>query len=416
MRDTELYRHLLGLEPPWTVSRVELTLKDQKVDVWAEQPAGTRFPCPECGAELPVYDHAPERSWRHLDSCQFMTHLHARPPRVKCPKDGVRQVRLSWAEPKARFTALFERLAIDVLRETSIAGATKILRISWDEAQHIIERAVKRGRARKGELGASRIGVDEKSAAKGHKYLTVVTNLDAGTVEHIEDERKTESLNAFFVRLRPEQLAQIDAVAMDMWEPYQISVLTHVPNASGKIVFDRFHIMQHMTTALDTVRKQENKELEAAGDETLFKSKYLWLYSEENLPEKHRERFEQLRKADLKTARAWAIKENLRELWRCKDLESAKAHWESWHSWALRSQLKPIVAVAKMIHRHIDNILTYFTHRITNAVSEGINSKIQTIKKQAYGYRNRESFKTAIYFHCGGLDLYPASVTGSASH
>lgn len=416
MRDTELYRHLLGLETPWTVSRVELSLKEQRVDVWADHPERTMWPCPECGTELPAYDHAPERSWRHLDSCQFMTYLRARPPRVKCPKDGVRQVKLPWAEPKARFTALFERLAIDVLRETSVAGATKILKITWDEAHHIMERAVERGQARKGELGAHRIGVDEKSAAKGHKYLTLVTNLDAGTVEHISDDRKTESLNAFFVKLTPGQREQIEAVAMDMWEPYQYSVHAHVPKASEKIVFDRFHIMQHMTKAVDAVRKQEHRELMAEGDDTLAGSKYLWLYSQENLPEKHRGTFEQLRRAKLKTGRAWAIKESLRELWGYTYRGWAERYWKRWDAWATHSQLKPIIAVAKMVRRHIGNILTYFKHRITNAVSEGINSKIQTVKKQAYGYRNRENFKTAIYFHCGGLDLYPVSVGASATH
>lgn len=416
MRDTDLYYHLLGLRAPWTVGRVDLALKDQRVDVWVEHPEGTKWPCPECGTELPTYDHAPERSWRHLDSCQFMTYLRARPPRVSCPKDGVRQVKLSWAEPKARFTALFERLAIDVLRETSIAGATKILRITWDEAHHIMARAVERGRARKGELAATRIGLDEKSVAKGHNYFTLVTNLDAGTVEDIQNDRKTESLNSFFVKLSPEQKAQIEAVAMDMWEPYQYAVYTHVPDASEKIVFDRFHIMQHMTKAVDTVRKQENRELASTGDETLSGSKYLWLYSQENLPAKHRDRFDELRRSDLRTAKAWAIKENLRELWRCETRVAAESHWKRWHAWAIRSQLKPIVAVAKMIHRHLANILTYFTHRITNAVSEGINSKIQTIKKQAYGYRNKENFKTAIYFHCGGLELYPAGVGANDTH
>jgi transposase len=325
-------------------------------------------------------------------------------------------MRRSGAEPKARFTALFERLAIDVLRETSVTGATKILRISWDEAHHIIERAVERGLARKGELGGSRLGVDEKSAAKGHRYMTLVTNLETGTVEYVGHERTTESLNAYFVKLTTEQRAAIEAIAMDMWVPYQSSVSRYVPNAGNKIVFDRFHIMQHMTKAVDAVRRRESKELASFGDETLSGTKYLWLYSDENLPEKHRERFERLRKADLRTARAWAIKENLRELWRCEDMEAAKDHWDRWHSWAIRSQLKPIIAVAKMIDRHIDNVLTYFKHRITNAVSEGINSKIQTIKKQAYGYRNRENFKMAIYFHCGGLELYPASETVSASH
>ena len=131
MRDVELYRHLLGLETPWTVRSVELNVPGQGVDVWAGHAKDVRWPCPECGAPLGLYDHSEERVWRHLDSCQFMTYLHAQPPRVECPTHGVRQVRLPWAEVRARFTALVERLAIDVLTETDIRGATRILRISW---------------------------------------------------------------------------------------------------------------------------------------------------------------------------------------------------------------------------------------------------------------------------------------------
>jgi transposase len=411
MRDTELYRHLLGLEAPWSVARVELNAKEQRVDVWAEHERGARWRCPECeegAAPLGVHDHAPERSWRHLDSCQFMTYLRARPPRVNCPKHGVKQVRLPWAGPKARFTALFERFAIDVLRETDVLGATRILRISWDEAWHLMERAVARGMAAKGKRVVRHLGVDEKAAAKGHRYLTLVSDLERGTVEFIADDRKTESLDAFFVQLTPEQLAGIEAIAMDMWEPFQISIHTHVAGASEKIVFDRFHIMQHVGRAVDTVRKQEHRELSAQGDDTLAKSKYLWLYSEENLPEKNKPRFEALRSADLKTGRAWSIKETLRHLWRHTERTEGEEHWKRWYFWATHSRLKPMIAAARTVRRHIDNVLTYFTHRITNAASEGLNSKIQTIKKRAYGFRNKDNFKTAIYFHCGGLELYPA--------
>jgi transposase len=145
MRDVELYRHVLGLESPWTVSRVELHVKEQRVDVWAEHSEGYAWPCPECGPALPLYDHAEERAWRHLDTCQFLTYLHARPPRVECPTHGVRQVRLPWAEPHARFTALFQRFVINVLKESDVRGASRILRISWDEAWHVVERAVGRG-------------------------------------------------------------------------------------------------------------------------------------------------------------------------------------------------------------------------------------------------------------------------------
>jgi transposase len=107
MRDTELYRHLLGLESPWDVSRVVLSLEEGRVDVWTGHPRGARWSCPECDLELPTYDHAEERAWRHLDSLQFLTYLHARPPRVRCPDHGVRQVRLPWAEPMSRFTNLY---------------------------------------------------------------------------------------------------------------------------------------------------------------------------------------------------------------------------------------------------------------------------------------------------------------------
>ena len=167
MRDTELYRQLLGLVEPWQVEGVELSVKGQKVDVFVGHAKGVHFACPECGAELPVYDHSEERAWRHLGSCGFTTWLHARPPRVGCPTHGVRQVSLPWAEPHSRFTALFERLAIDVLKEADVSGACEVLRISWDEAWHIMEKAVRRGLAAKEHRVPELVGVDEKAARGG---------------------------------------------------------------------------------------------------------------------------------------------------------------------------------------------------------------------------------------------------------
>jgi transposase len=149
VRDTTLYQHLLGLKEPWTVARVDLDVTAQRVDVWVEHPSGLQWPCPECGALGALHDHAAERVWRHLDSCQFQTLLHAEPPRMKCSEHEVRQVRLPWAEPHARFTVLFEAFAIQVLRETSIQAARKILGITWDEAWYLMHRAVARGLARK---------------------------------------------------------------------------------------------------------------------------------------------------------------------------------------------------------------------------------------------------------------------------
>ena len=180
-------------------------------------------------------------------------------------------------------------------------------------------------------------------------------------------------------------------------------------DANTKIVFDKFHLMGHMTKAVDTVRKREHRALMAGGDNLLAGTKYMWLHSAENLPERHDERFSALRSLELKTGRAWAIKEDLRYLWDYKMRAWAEKHWKRWYFWATHSRLEPVVDVAHMIKRHYDGVMAFFAHRITSAAAEGLNSRIQAIRVQARGYRNRENFKTAIYFHLGGLDLYPTA-------
>jgi transposase len=410
MRDIEFYAQVLGLTDPWFVTDVELSIEERRVEVFVSHEDGRLWECPQYGTELSVYDHSELRSWRHLDTGGLKTFLKARPPRVSCPTDGVRQVHLPWAEPKSRFTRGFERFAIDVLKETDISGAANILDTTWDACWGIMERAVARGQKAKKHQVPALIGVDEKAARKGHSYLTMVYDIQGGTVEYIADDRKQSSLDPYFEALPPSELEHIEAVAMDMWEPYINSVSEHLCDANEKIVFDRFHIMKHMGTAVDTVRKREHRALLGSGDDSLLGSKYMWLHAERNLPERHKKEFAILKALNLKTARAWAIKESLAILWSYRRLGWATKFYTQWFFWATHSRLQPVIDVAYMIKRHLYGILNYFSAaRITNATAEGLNSKIQTIKKMAYGFRNREHFKTAIFFHCGGLQLYPAT-------
>lgn len=414
MRDTELYRQLLGLQAPWSVERVELDVKQQRVDVWAKHDKPKSWPCPECDKPCGLHDHDKERAWRHLDSCAFQTHLHARIPRVNCPEHGVRQVRVSWAEPRSRFTAMFERLAIDVLLETSVTGAARILGLSWDEAYHIMERAVARGVLRRPHAVPKVMGIDEKSLSKGHRYATMVCDLEHGHVIELAEGRSMQSLTRCVGRFSMDDLSKVEAIAMDMWEPYAQAMRLWVDDADEKIVFDRFHIVGHMNNALDLVRRKENKVLRADGDDRLVGTKYLWLYGEENLPldrldEDTKSRFVGLRSSKLKTARAWALKESLRALWDQRSRAAGERWWTQWNSWAVRSRLEPVKKVAAMIRRHLPNVLTYFKHRITNAGSEAINSVVQMLKKRAFGYRNFDNFRTVVLFRCGGLDLYPTA-------
>ena len=408
MMDTELYRKLLGIEKPWEIDRVELNLAEERVDIWLRHDRALEWPCPECGKSLRVRDHVEERSWRHLDTCQVRTFVRARIPRVECPKDGVRQVCVPWAEPLSRFTLMMERFAIDVLLQAAtVLAATRLLRISWDEAWGIKQRAVARGLARKEVIVPEYIGVDEKAFRKGHSYMTIVCDVKKGVVEHVAKDRKISSLQSYYGRFSEQELAGIKGISMDMWGPYIQATLASVPDAGSKIVFDRFHIMQYVGEAVDQVRREEHAVLSRCGDETLKGTRYLWLYSEENLPDYHRPTLEAMKSLNLKVGRAWALKETLRELWEYRSPAWARHFFDRWYGWARRSKLEPIKRVAKMLHDRLDNILTYCKHRITQGVAEGLNSKIMAIKRYACGFRNEHNFETAIYFHCGGLALYP---------
>lgn len=408
MQDRELYQQLLCLDSPWTVSQVELRLEDQEILVHVEHPRGTKFRCPECERELACYDHAEERRWRHLDSCQCQTILVARVPRVQCPEHGVRTASVPWAEGSSRFTALFERLAIDVLTATqTVTGAMGILRLKWDQTWNIIERAVKRGRSRKAARPMPHVGIDEKAFSKRQRYVTLLYDLDHSTVEAISDGNDAQAGIACLSQLSEEQLDAVEAIAMDMSAAYVKAAMETIPDAPVKIVHDRFHVMQLATKAVDAVRRSEHRDLQARGDQRLVKTKYVWLTNEENLSEQQQQKLAAVFTARLKTGKAWSYKELLRDLWNHPSAEQAAEYFQAWYRRVIHTRLAPMKKLARSIKQRLDNVVSYYTHHITNSVAEGMNSKIMSIKRRVGGYRNLDNFKTAIYFHCGGLELYP---------
>src|SRR6266581_3302570 len=304
MQDRELYRQILGIEAPWFVERVELKLNQGEVHIYLEHGEMASWPCPECETSCQLYDHQGERQWRHLDTCQYQTILHARPPRTECAEHGVRVVKLRWAELSSRFTALMERLVIDWLRAASQKAVGEQLGLSWDEIHGIMKRAVQRGLARREAEPIRHLGVDEKAFRKGHKYMTVVNDLVRGRVLYVAEDRKQESLDGFWGTLTEGQRKGIEAVAMDMWDPYVESVRKHVTAADSKIVYDKFHVAQHLGQAVDEVRRKENKVLRAEGDDRLVGTRYDWLRNPVTMDSQARRTFAALRQSELKTARA----------------------------------------------------------------------------------------------------------------
>lgn len=407
MNDRHLYQQILGITAPWAVAAVDLDLSVGEIRVTIAE-ATTALCCPECDQPCPRYDRQ-ERRWRHLDTCQYRTILIAAVPRVACPTHGVHRIRVPWAEDRSRFTALFEALVIDWLQHTeNIAAVAAGMRLSWDQVAGIRSRAVARGLARRGPAALpAAVGIDETSITRRHQYITVVSALGTGQVLEVLDDRTTATLEGFWSRYAPDALAGLEAIAMDMWAPYIAATRFHVPEADTKIVFDKFHILQHLGNAVDRVRREEHRALRAAGDDRLTKTRYLWLTRLDRLAGERRQQLTALAASALRTARAFRYKEHAAHLWGYVRYGAADRAWRHWLQGALRCRLEPIRAVARMIRAHLPGVLNAATSDITNAMAETINSHIQRIKKRACGFRSRPRYREAILFHLGGLDLYP---------
>ncbi|MEQ1735634.1 MAG: ISL3 family transposase [Rhodoglobus sp.] len=414
MQDRDLYARILGLVDPWQVRDVQLDLAGEEVRVTVAAKSTATLGCPECGKACPGYDTR-QRSWRHLDTCQFKTILVADVPRVNRSEHGIHQVRVPWAEPGSGFTALMEAVVINWLRSlASIKAVAEQLRLSWDEVDGIMSRAVARGLARRKTVEVRQIGVDETSFQRRHEYVTIVIDLETGRVLHVADDRKRSSLDTYFRGLAPEHLAAIESIAMDMWGPFIASVKEHVPGAESKIAFDKFHVASHLGKAVDDVRRAEHRTLAASGDHALKGTRFALLTNPDNMSMAKRATIHVLQGLNLKAARAWSLKETAMDIWRYVSRHHAGAALREWASRAMRSRLAPIKQCARMIREHLWGIVNAMALGVTNACSESVNSMVQRVKRSACGFQNRERFKNAILFHLGGLDLYPA--TASVTH
>ena len=387
---------------------MDLQVEEQRVVIRVDHPAGCTFACPGCDQQRTLKDHAAERSWRHLDTMQFQTVLIARPPRTRCPACGIKTVKLPWAKPHGRFTLLFEAWAVKVLQAcANVERARRLLGLSWKSVHEIIKRAVGRGLVKRDLGGVERLGVDEKSFRRGQDYVSVMADLDEHRVLEVVEGRTGGDADRLYEALDEDQREKVQAVAMDMSAAFEGSAERMVPQAA--IVFDRFHIAKAKNDAIDQVRRAEHKQLQKEGDKTLAGTRYAWLKRPENRSKKQRDAFDRLRDAELKTSRAWAIGSSLEAFWSCENPEEAEAMFDRWYGWASRCGLPPMQKLAKALKKRLTRILTWFEHRISNAVAEGFNSKIQGLKSAARGFRNFENYRLRILFFCGKLELAPAA-------
>lgn len=398
------YGIMLGLVKPWRVSEVDLQLKEKRLEITLSHPSEASFECPKCSRACWLHDHSPWRSWRHLDAMGFETRLHARVPRIKCPDHGVVTVNVPWAGAHSRFTLAFEAFAIQILQACAdIQSAAQLLGLSWRALQGIMDRAVQRGLKRRKLEGLNAVGFDEKSFKRGQSYISHLCDVRRPRVIEVVEGRDENSATQLWQSLPEPISARVVDAVMDMSAGFAAATRIQAPQA--QITYDKYHIASHLNQAVDQIRRAEHKELSAAGDNTLKGQRYLFLSNPEGFSAQQSEDFEALLKVNLKAGRAWAYKELFTEFWQQPDRESGQAFLADWCRKVRRTRLAPLKKVAAMIERHLDGLLNYFTSRLTNALCEGFNSRIQQLKSASRGFRSFANYRTRILFFIGALDL-----------
>jgi len=400
---TAHYQQLLGLPSTWMVENVDLSMTAMQVVIRLVY-TGKNAICTECGETCSIYDQAPEQKWRHLDTMQFETIIIARLPRTNCKEHGVKTVGAPWADRHSRFTLMFEGFVVQLLQHCSNTQAVStLLGLSWHCVDDIMRRAVKRGMARRGDDSIEHLGIDEKSFRAGQRYVTTLNDLDGARVLEVVETRTNKATKVLLTSLAATQRDHVQSVAMDMWQPFATAVQQILPKAD--IVHDRYHISSYLNEAVDKIRRQESRTLKAIDDKTLVGSKYTWLRNPENMTPIQRTSLDELLACELKTGRAWSLKNMFRAFWSLTNRDSAIYFFNYWSEAVDRSGLNQLITVKEMMQRHIENILNYFKHRTTNAVSEGLNSKIQLLKASSRGFHSFESYRVRILFYCGKLNM-----------
>jgi transposase len=298
------------------------------------------------------------------------------------------------------------------LKDDPISTVANNFGISWDEVDGIMSRAVTRGLNRRAMIETTSIGIDETSYQKRHEYVTVVLDKKNDIVIDILDDRKAETLKKWLHTQQIADFKNLESISMDMWDPFIKAVKSHFENADKIIAFDRFHVAQHFGKAVDKVRSEESRAFATSmTDNPLTRSKYQWLTNSERTDNRTTKRkgFLTLTRLNLKTARAWRIKEAASLLWDYSYMGVAEKEWKSLLYWISHCRLKPMIAVGRMIKNYFWGILNAIRLKANNCMLEAKNARIQRIKNMACGFRNRKRFRNAILFHLGGLNLVPVA-------
>ena len=404
MHDGDLFQRALGLEEPWRVVDVRFDAEQRRLDLRIDFAGGSRFACPECGREgCPVHD-TEQKTWRHLDFFQHQAYLSARVPRVTCPEHDVKQVEVPWARERSGFTLLFEALVMALVKEMPVAPVAGLIGESdmrvWRIVHYYVDQAVEAQ-----DLTAiERAGIDETSSPRGQRYVSVFADLDERRAVYVTEGRDQGTVQEFscFLETHGGDAGRIEEVCQDMSEAYLAGTLKHLPAA--EITFDRYHVRQHLSKAIDEVRRAEAKQHKGL----LKNTRYLWLKRPSKLTARQHDWLDELLAQPLQTARVYEHAIKFDHFYEITDPDTAEEYLRRWITEVKTTEIAPLIKFAEMLEEYWLGITRWHHSRVSNGLLEGLNSLIQAAKRRARGYRTNRNYIAMIYLVAGKLNAAPA--------
>ena len=429
----KILRHVLGLVKTVVLG---VSIEGDSIVVRVRPHRREQLRCPVCGRRCECHDHEPTRRWRAMDLARSKCHLEYRPARVSCPEHGTLVERVPWARPRSRFTRDFEDWVACLAVRCCMSAVARIARVEWHSVGGICKRVYDEVEAQRGVArfdGLRRIGIDETSYKRGHRYLTVVVDHDRGCLVWAHEGYGRDVLNLFLDELTREQRRAIEVVTADGAKWIKTLVRRRCPNA--RWVMDPFHVVEWANDALDRVRREEWQAAKAearavvprtgrrgrprrnevapevaeelrARAASIKNSRYALVKNPEDLTESQRAKLAEVRRAGGRLFRAWDLKEDLRAVFRAGSSAEAEALLDAWLRAAAYCRIKPVVEVEKKVRRRRADVIAAVELGIGNGRVESINNEIKVTVRMGYGFRNTDNLIALLMLRCS--DEQPA--------
>jgi transposase len=402
VRVTTVLRRLLGLKQTVVIG-FEFTETALVLDV---KPTTRAAYCGGCGRPARRVRDRRIRTWRHLDFAGLEVQLRYAIRRVDCPHCGTVTELVPWAEPDSGFTRPFEEFIAYLAQRTDKTTIVAMTGIAWRTVGRIVERVVARHTGGDRLEGLRSIGIDELSYRRHHRYVTIVTDHERSAVVWVGEGKSADTLRKFFAELGPERAARLLSVTIDLSAAYIEAVREAAPQAI--LVFDRFHVQRLAHDALDAVRREQVRELKGTAEgKALKKTRWALQKNPWNLDQPEQEKLSALARSNRPLYRAYLLKESLVDILDRRQYYVARRKLDEWYAWAVRSRLSPFCKLARTIRKYATGILAYVSTRLSNGASEGINGKIRTITRRAYGFHRVASLIALIFLCCSNIVIDP---------